>query len=244
MLTTSKITEENQIFSNMKLSSVKIGKVEHLSHAMKKDAKGYKHANLVMGGKSNNFTLSSIRLNLVKSKSALKVLSAPFIIALKIEGLLNLSTLQILIPWANYSLEKREISNVLSNQTWLSYFLKITWIISKSMKHSMVSDLSLMSLLNLENQSLTPLVKTRIMMNQKLKSKTMKKVNKRKMTQIRVLKMKWRSRWDQITRRSKGNKLIHRGRVRISQKTRYTLLDSCFPRSKDTPLRMWLILFK
>ena len=52
---TFKISGENPIYSGTILSSAKIGKVELLSHAMKRVAKDCNHAPLVMVGKNNNF---------------------------------------------------------------------------------------------------------------------------------------------------------------------------------------------
>ena len=51
---TSRTIGVSQICSDMKRNSVKIGKVEPLSHAMKKDVRDFNHASLVMDGKSSN----------------------------------------------------------------------------------------------------------------------------------------------------------------------------------------------
>lgn len=51
---TSKTSGENLIYSGMTLNYAKIGKAERLLHVMKKDAKDYKNAHLVMVGKSSN----------------------------------------------------------------------------------------------------------------------------------------------------------------------------------------------
>jgi hypothetical protein len=57
MRTIFKTSEENLIFSDTTQNFVKTGKVELSSLAMKKDAKDYKLALSVMGGKSSNFIL-------------------------------------------------------------------------------------------------------------------------------------------------------------------------------------------
>ena len=67
---------------------VRIGKVEHLSHAMMKDANDSKNAHIVMVGRSNNFTRLFIKHNLAKNLSALKVLNAHFITLQKTEEFL------------------------------------------------------------------------------------------------------------------------------------------------------------
>ena len=54
MRITFKISDVNQIFLDMILSFVKIGRVELLSHVMKKDAKDLKPAISVMVGRNNS----------------------------------------------------------------------------------------------------------------------------------------------------------------------------------------------
>jgi hypothetical protein len=89
MRITSKILEGSQIFLDMKQSFVRTGKVALSLRVMKKAVKGYKNANSVTDGKSNNFIHLSIKHNHVKSKNALRVLSVHFTIARKIVELLN-----------------------------------------------------------------------------------------------------------------------------------------------------------
>ena len=87
MRTTSRTLEESLIFSDMTLNYVRIGKVAHSSHVMKKVARGCKLALSVMAGKNNSFIRSFTKLCLAKKRNASKDLNVLFIIVLKIKGL-------------------------------------------------------------------------------------------------------------------------------------------------------------
>lgn len=123
MRITSKIIEENLICSDMILNFVKIGKVELSLLVMKKAVKDYKLANSVMVGKNNNSIPLFTKLNLVKNKNVSKDLNVHFSIIKRTRGPLKWSKMRILI---SYLYVKKETSNVLNNQTWWNYIMRIT----------------------------------------------------------------------------------------------------------------------